>query len=321
MIYQALHGPWLKTVGMNLIGKIFEKLNFSFVWKGNKSTVIKQSKGEVQVHQSDQSITNIYRIENVTVNKIEELADLGTIYDPENLLKAAGQRFLIEQHAKQKNFKEIVDKAQLDEIEEPKEVDQDWFLKWMEISEGVSKEKVQDILARILSREVRKPNTFSLRTLEVIKNLSKEELNIFQKFCNISFGIGEMEDAFSFVICDPFGKPANNGLSPIGLSYSVLTILQDAGLIKSDLNSWQELPIQILQMPFKIGSTSISLKAKSSSTATHRFTVINFTTAGLELRSVLSLGHTQEYFDKFIKWATVSWHMEIAKDMVRSDEV
>jgi hypothetical protein len=296
---------------MNLINKIFEKFNISFVWKDNQKKLVKQNAKGLIINQEPDSIINIYQVQNLTVANIEELAGLDAPQDPNSLLKSAGQRFLAEQKTKQRNLKTVVDKAELSAISNPQEVEQDWFLKWMEISQTISRENVQEILARIISGEVKKSGSFSLRSLDVLKNLSKAELNLFQIFCDISYSIPNVGDAVTCVICEPFGNPGQNGMSSIGLSYPSLAILQDAGLIQTDLNAWREFPIPVmLQIPFAIGSTSYVLQ-KSGETIEekHQVKIINFTSAGLELRSALNIGTKSEYNSRFLEWIKDKWKM------------
>lgn len=296
---------------MTLFGKLFRKLNLSFIWKGNQKKIAKQTGTGLQIVQEQQGITNVYQIQHLTVNNIEELAGIDAPQDSINLVKSAGRRFLAEQTTKQENLKAIVDKADLASIDNPKEVEQDWFLKWMEISQTVSRENVQGILAKILSGEVENKGSFSLRTLEILKNLSKDELKLFQIFCDISYHVPMAGNALTCVICEPYGNPGSNALLPLGLSYSNLAILQDAGLIQGDLNSWRHFQIpQFFQWPFSIGSSSFVLKPIEAITPSQQeVKSINFTSVGLELRSVLDLGNNPEYNSKFLDWVKTKWKM------------
>lgn len=300
---------------MNLINKIFEKLGFSFVWRDNQKKVVKQTGDGLQIHQEQQGVTNIFQIQNLTVTKIEELAGLDVPQDSGSLLRGAGRRFLAEQKTKQENLKAIVDKADLGEIVAPQEVEQDWFLKWMEISQMVSRENVQEMLAKLLSGEIKNSGTFSLRALDILKNLSKEELNLFQIFCDISYTVPQVSDASTFVICEPFGNPGQNGMSSLGLSYPSLTVLQDAGLIQSDLNAWRQFQMpEMLQIPFTIGSTTYVLQKTDETVAGYpQVKIINFTSAGLEIRSVLNIGARSEYDSKFLEWVKDKWKMILAQ--------
>ncbi len=295
---------------MNLINKIFEKFNISFIWKGNSRKVIKQNGDGFQIQQEQNGVTNIFQIQHLTVAKIEELAGTDTTQDVNGLLRSAGQRFIAEQQTKQINLKAIVAKADLEAITDPKQVDQDWFLKWMEISQTVSRENVQEILAKILSGEVKNSGSFSLRALDILKNLSKQELQLFQTFCDISYSVPQLGNTLTCVISEPFGSPGQNGMQSIGLSYANLTILQDAGLIQTDLNSWRQFQIpQMLQIPFTIGSTLYNLKPTDETTSQPQVKVLNFTSAGLELRSVLNIGVKPEYSSKFLEWIKNKWKM------------
>lgn len=294
----------------NLIGKIFEKFIVTFTWKGNKKKIVKQTGEGLQILQEKQGVTNIFQIQNVTVNSIQELAGVDVPNDPSNLLKSAGQRFLAEQKTKQENLRKIVEKAELTIIENPKQVEQDWFLKWMEVSQTTSRENVQDILAKILKGEVENSETFSIRTLEILKNLNKKELVLFQKFCDISFHIPVVGNSLTCVISEPFGNPGSNGMLSLGLSYPSLTILQDAGLIQSDLNAWREYYPQILRLPFTLGSSPFTFKnTDETKEEKTRVKIINFTTSGLELRSVLNIQNNKEYENKFIEWVKNTFKM------------
>ena len=295
---------------MNLIEKIVDKVYITFAWKGNKKKVIKQTGQGLLVNQESQSTTNIYHIQNVNIASIQELAG-ASVLDSSDVLKAAGQRFLVEQKTKQENLSAIVNKAELANIVEPHEIERDWFFKWMDIAQMVSREDIQEILAKILSKEVKNAEGFSLRTLEILKNLSKVELAIFQKFCDVSWSLPFMEGIPATVICAPYGNPGNNDLSILGLSYGNLTILQDAGLIQGDLNSWRVFKIpELFQIPFSIGSSLQQLQVTEECAPSNpQINVINFTTAGLELRSVLNLGSNPEYIAKFLEWIKNEWKM------------
>ncbi len=296
---------------MNLIEKIFEKFNLSFVWKDNQKKVIKQTGSGLQVHQEQGGVTNVFHVQNLNIAQIKEFTGSDTTQDSAGLLKAAGQRFLSEQAVKQENLQTVVEKADLSAIESPQPVEKDWFLKWMEISQTVSRENVQEMLARVLSGEVRTSGSFSLRTLDTLKNLSRTELTLFQIFCDLSYSIPQFGDAFTCLICEPYGSPGDNGLLSLRLSYSNLAILQDAGLIQTDLTAWREFQIpEMLRIPFSLGSASITLKSTAETTPIKaRVKIINFTSAGLELRSVLNLRINVEYNSKFLEWVNNQWKM------------
>lgn len=61
------------------------------------------------------------------------------------------------------------------------EVDADWFVRWRDCAEKVSNEDLQRLWAKALAGEVASPGTYSLRTLEFIKNISQAEAREISK--------------------------------------------------------------------------------------------------------------------------------------------
>ena len=54
-------------------------------------------------------------------------------------------------------------------------VDEDWLFRWRDSACMVSSEELQSLWGRVLAGEIKSPGSFSLRTLEFLKNISHEE--------------------------------------------------------------------------------------------------------------------------------------------------
>jgi hypothetical protein len=54
-------------------------------------------------------------------------------------------------------------------------VDDDWLFRWRDSASQVSSEELQYLWGKLLAGEVKSPGTYSLRTLEFIRNLSQQE--------------------------------------------------------------------------------------------------------------------------------------------------
>ncbi|MEZ9765925.1 DUF2806 domain-containing protein [Vibrio splendidus] len=61
------------------------------------------------------------------------------------------------------------------------DVDPDWFVRWRDCAEKVSSEELQRLWAKALAGEIVAPGTYSLRTLEFIKNISQSEAHEISK--------------------------------------------------------------------------------------------------------------------------------------------
>jgi hypothetical protein len=97
-------------------------------------------------------------------------------------------------------------------------VDEDWLYRWRDNASQVSTEELQSLWGRLLAGEVKAPGTFSLRTLEFLKNLSHAEASNIAKLADLSFG-------------DWIFKPSDDFLAQFGLTFSLLMELQQLGVI------------------------------------------------------------------------------------------
>lgn len=66
-----------------------------------------------------------------------------------------------------------------------KAVDKDWFSRWRAEARLVTSDELRRMWARILVEEVKEPEAVSLKTLSVLKNLSKTDIEIFKKVARL----------------------------------------------------------------------------------------------------------------------------------------
>lgn len=105
--------------------------------------------------------------------------------DPQSIEYRALARDVSSKIKKQKNLETIANYA-AEELDKkgtvsPESVDPDWTTRFIGIAEDVSDENMQRIWAKILAGEVEQPNSYSKRTLEVVKNLTQREAILFQR--------------------------------------------------------------------------------------------------------------------------------------------
>ena len=104
-------------------------------------------------------------------------------------------------------------------------VDKDWLTRFFRITEDISNEEMQNLWSKILADEIEKPNSYSLRTLQVLKNISSKEAKLFTKFVNLCF-------KFSFIYCDKLIFIENKSKNDIlFFVYSLTTIGQEISTI------------------------------------------------------------------------------------------
>lgn len=117
------------------------------------------------------------------------------------------QYVLARNNQKVENVEEIVSKAKQqfapDEQVSEEPVEKDWMNRFLNIAEEISDEDMQEIWGRVLAGEIKKPKSYSLRTLEVLRNLSKEEAALITKVSNYQVALDLLStDDFSVNIMD-----------------------------------------------------------------------------------------------------------------------
>ena len=58
--------------------------------------------------------------------------------------------------------------------------DEDWITRFFNIAEEITSEQMQELWGRILAGEIKKPGSYSLRTLEFIRNLKPNEADVIE---------------------------------------------------------------------------------------------------------------------------------------------
>ena len=74
--------------------------------------------------------------------------------------------------------------------------DFDWFMRFFDAVGNISNKELQDLWAKVLAGEVRNPGNCSLRTLDMIRNMSPDEARRFQKICKYVVRSGDMYFVF-----------------------------------------------------------------------------------------------------------------------------
>ncbi len=195
------------------------------------------------------------------------------------------------------------------------EIDEDWLDIFSRVAEQRSNHDMQLYLAKLLAGEIRKPGSFDPSTVEALAKLTPTMARTFQDFCNISMVVTSSVDELTvsladdapFVLVEPYGLPGQNALSDLGFSYSLITHLQDAGLVQYDLTAWKEFPIVIFDLPIEIGGTIMNFRTPDEfiQESFHKLTkvkVINFTTAGMQIRRIIDKTPNAEYVNKLKDW-------------------
>jgi len=125
--------------------------------------------------------TSVAEFEKIKNGQFKEVAD--------SLLKAGKMTYV--EYYQASNFLEVAKKADkyYSEIHHDNNnayYDFDWFVRFYEAVGNISDEVMQDLWAKLLAGEVAEPSSFSLKTIDVLRNLSKQDAELFSLICSHS---------------------------------------------------------------------------------------------------------------------------------------
>ncbi|PCJ45266.1 MAG: membrane-fusion protein [Moraxellaceae bacterium] len=106
-----------------------------------------------------------------------------------------------------------------DHSEAPEEkIDEDWLYSWRDYAGRTSSEELQELWGRVLAEEIKGPGSYSFRTLEFLKGLSKSEAEI-------------MSNVAQFVVAGRIWRGKEKFLEKEGVKFNELLFLQDLGIL------------------------------------------------------------------------------------------
>ncbi len=137
------------------------------------------------------------------------------------------QRIEFQEQKRQANIVSVVRDAaaELDGKEvDDHEPDPDWTARFFDSVQDISSDDMRKLWARILSGEVEEPGRTSLRTLDILKNMTTQDAGMFERICDF------IVDG-DFIFSDK-----GNNLDHLGVPFYYVLYLREIGLIDADLS-------------------------------------------------------------------------------------
>lgn len=170
-------------------------------------------------------------------------------------------------------------------------VDPDWIARFFGMAQEITTDEMQRLWGRILAGEVKRPGSYSLRTLDILRNVSRGDADLFCKAAALCLRSGDK----AFVVNADRYKFLE---TVFGLSFTDFLVLKDLGLIFET-----ELAFQFT--PQKAGSSSDFLYAghivmleRTADTPELKLPALVFTKAGMELLDLVSPTFDMAYAQK-----------------------
>ncbi len=185
---------------------------------------------------------NIKSIESLKAKKFEEVT---------NELLRDGKLSYVELY-KCKNFLKIAEQAdkmmasyqentlaieQESDSEKNETFSFDWLMRFFDAVGNISNDNLQQLWGKVLANELSRPKACSLRTLDIIRNMSPEEANTFSLLCRYVMQSGDTYyiDSSGFFSQESGHQECSDYIKKQNLSYAEHIVpLLEAGALSSD---------------------------------------------------------------------------------------
>jgi uncharacterized repeat protein (TIGR03899 family) len=241
-----------------------------------------------------------YEIE--TLRKAEIIGKYEAIELENEYLRRIDKRLLQKEIRIQQNFDNIIYHAatQLKNkttvSNEP--IDEDWINNFFSFAENISNKEMQVLWGRILAGEIEEPGSFSLRALDILRKMKKEDASCFNKFAELSINYQGESFIINFINLKVLEKKYSIG-------YSDRLLMEELGLVSS-----QDLVVHFAQIDSEIkidkfifsDKTLYTKRLKNNNTQVPYLHVITFTKVGQELLKLVKHSIDLYYLRLFCSW-------------------
>ena len=179
-------------------------------------------------------------------------------------------------------------------------ISEDWLNIFENEAAHLSSDKMQKIFGKILAGEIKKPASYSIKTIKLMAQLDTKVAEIFHRLCSISVSIPLKNSTRTIAVS--MGQASSNSLESYGLGFEELNILQEYGLINPNYDSHIGVkydssisePVSIQLFYQKHEYTLLCSPGLLNHTI---FQGVMLSQSGLELFSVVSRTYNKQYID------------------------
>lgn len=166
-------------------------------------------------------------------------------------------------------------------------VDDDWATRLFSIAKDVNSEEMQYLWGKILAGEIISPGSFSLRTLETVRNMNRKDAETFQKVLPLIV----RNSGIYFISSD------SDLDSQYGVSYYDVLVLDECGLMNSSGTLSLNLTLTgHMQHHCESNERIVVFKSNDAMEKKISFGIYTLTNAGIELYNILQYTANNEYF-------------------------
>ncbi|HLY88415.1 MAG TPA: DUF2806 domain-containing protein, partial [Acetobacteraceae bacterium] len=182
-------------------------------------------------------------------------------------------------------------------------ISEDWMNVFESEAAHMGSEQMQHLFGKILAGEIRRPTSYSIKTIRLVAQLDNQAASLFKRLCSLSISLrlpsfGTIHDARVVSM----GDANANSLQAYGLGFDALNILHEYGLIISDYNSHMDYRISaayggniILPMTYQGAKWGLFPKVNPQDPKEFKVNGVVFSRSGKELLSIVEVDEDKQY--------------------------
>ena len=204
-------------------------------------------------------------------------------------------RMLYQEMRKQQNIENVVSKAKDELIGDnqvsQEDVNEDWLLRFFNSIQDISNEDMQHLWGKVLAGEIKNPNTFSIRSLDALSKMTKEEAQLFAELQPYMISY---RGTVAILNDDDLNKKYNISYSEI-LKMSECNLIDSSGLMNITLTIAKEHPLNIIY-------DMELLKANNEEVKKVSIPIYKLTQTGIDILGVVDKKYDKDYFHDVMKY-------------------
>ena len=205
------------------------------------------------------------------------------------------ERHINQEARKQENIENITAQAikELPSNAKTEDLEEDWIAHFFDKCEKVSDKEMQSLWSSLLAGEATNPGTYSKRTVDFVASMDKKDAELFTKFCQFTWVIGEP----TALIFDAADEIYNKN----GIDFSKLKHLDSIGLISFEsVSGYVSQGFDKQTVIFYFGKPTL-IEFTNEKDNEIKIGKAIFTQAGKELVSICGAKRNQDFYEYAIK--------------------
>lgn len=164
----------------------------------------------------------------------------------------------------------------------------DWINLYFENAKNTNNQFMQEIWAKVLAKELAEPDSFSFKTLDILKNMREEDFHLFEELC---------------AICTDDGYILQGKIAEKYIKWTDQLMLRELGLLNLDsTRHWHKFLVGLKEQPFFICDDCLLLiDNEGNEDVKVEISAYYISSSAKELMHITNYLCNREYFFDFAK--------------------